>query len=212
MSRNPDDCFKYANSAKESERIPIPDTKSHIWFKEQKVSSSSDQKIISIPDRWVVGIKIGTSVPIFKQYDDKERYWIPKKETLEEGLSVAFMRYEGDIRCGVPFTQVLLRDDYGFGFAGKFLLRIQNEGKFYDTFSAVGSELKDYELANQYVRNLMISCLASEFADLDKREVSSSGLDMKIRNAINHSGRDNNLPSKLGLVVTNLVLESKKVA
>lgn len=208
---NLEDYFKYEDSAKKEDVIDPPN--GDLWCSRITVTECSERKIIPVAGSWTVAISIGHGSPVF--LTDGPRYLKPKDKTLEQGLVVSFLRQEGRVRCGVPFEEIRLADGSGFGFAAYFKLKIRphNETKFLDAVFSEGEKLTDFELVDDYVRALITNCLARDFKEIDSKTIVSGSLELnsRIRDSVNTTARANNLPTSLGLVVTNVVLESTKI-
>lgn len=205
-----EDFFKYEDSAKKEEMVKTPS--GNTWFTKVTVTEESDRQIIPVPDGWTVGIKVGHDAPVF--LSDTGEYLKPKNKALEQGVVVSFLRQRGRVRCGVPFENIRLADGNGFGFAAYFNLVLQqhNEARFFDAVFAEEENLTDIELVDKYVRALVTNCLARDFRELDLKQIASGTLELssRIRTSVNHTAKTNNLPSSLGLLVANVVLESTK--
>lgn len=203
--------FNYEDSAKKEEMVNPPSGST--WYSRETITEESDRQIIPVADGWTVGIEVGHDAPVF--LSDPGEYLKPKNKALEQGLVVCFLRQRGRVRCGVPVEDIRLADGNGFGFAAYFDLVLQqhNEARFFDAVFAEEEHLTDFELMDKYVRPLVTSCLTRDFRELDLKQIAGGTLELgsRIRTSVNHTAKTNNLPSSLGLLVANVILESTKI-
>jgi hypothetical protein len=142
--------------------------------------------------------------------DDVHREF--SKDAIKAGVRLVYILQTGEIRCGLPASDLPIKDAHGCGFAARLNIAIDERevARFYEQVTNRPMKYSYYQLSN-LVRESMRSTLTEDFKEMTTSELEDrEELLSQISMALNDAGREDALPS-LGLSVESMKIVETKI-